>query len=138
MTLEGVAFPDAAGEHQRAGRTAALIQELGDRYDKYHHYLAQRLAETGGRPRPSEYENDLPGYARASQRIDDLLAAEGVLRLCRRFRVEGVSLRETMNAKPYVDAEHRLLDVVDGKPTAGIAPMEDGDAKAAGTQDSSQ
>lgn len=79
--IRKTAFPGEAGRFQRAGDLAALVQELGGNYAKYHDFLAGALVEYGGRP-TKERHGDRDAYVEAWARVQDLVRAEIILRSC--------------------------------------------------------
>jgi hypothetical protein len=73
-------FPEPAGGMQARGDVAQLASELGANYRAYHEHAAEALETFGGRPDPSDYADDYPGYALACRRVMDILVAEQALR----------------------------------------------------------
>ena len=111
LDLGTVKFPSRAGEHQRAGATAALVRELGDNYGAYHRFLADSLAAVGKPPEPADFET-LDDYVRAWQIVQNLVTAEIVLRNCRDYRRTGRGLdRPHDPSTPLLDADNRLVSV---------------------------
>jgi len=111
IDLGAVQLPEPAGEHQRAGATAALVRELGDNYGKYHAYLAAELAKIGRPPQIDDYssaEECIAAWARAQQ----LVAAEALLRNCRAFRRSNRRLDTPLDTTtPLLDSSYRLVSV---------------------------
>lgn len=106
LRLGGVELPDVAGDLQRRGATASLVRELGDNYEKYHAFLARRLAEVG-RPDPADYET-FEEYAAAWTVAEDIVHAEVTLRACHGFRRFGKGLDAPASSK-LVDDNDRLV-----------------------------
>ncbi|HEX8068056.1 MAG TPA: hypothetical protein VF520_16180 [Thermoleophilaceae bacterium] len=119
LNLGKFTFPGRAGELQRAGRMAALIAEVGDRYADYNRHLASELEASGGRPEPADYEGDFPGYAAACDAVRDLVAAEVFLRRARAHRGAG-SFHGPLDGTPLVDGSHRIVSVETGRPAVDV------------------
>lgn len=96
------------------GASAALVVELGDHYEFYHAFLAQKLTSRT-QPGPPNTPSELDGYLRAWSAIQAILRAEGVLRFARRVR-EGSPSDATL-ALPFVDSQQRLVSAVTGVAT---------------------
>lgn len=114
-------FSGVAGEAQRAGATATLVRELGDSYGSYHQELVDALARLGGRPDPQRVPD--PGrYFRAWSRVEAIVGAEAVLRICRAYRQDGRPLGTALSvAVPLIDGKDRLVDVTEPLQAAPIA-----------------
>jgi hypothetical protein len=107
-----IEFPGPAGDYQRAGKTVALIRELGDNYAEYHAFLAEKASGVTSLPDPNEFHGDRDAYARACKRVMSLVQAEAVLRRCRAFRKLGRRLDEIARDEPaLVTADRRLNSV---------------------------
>jgi hypothetical protein len=122
-------FPGPAGELQRSARSAALIVELGDNYERYHAELAREVRAFGRRPDPDDYPDDFAGYCEANRRLHDLLSAEALLRFARGRRI-GQAMPDGSAAIPLVDANERLVDAtgapvrtVRGRMNAAVPPF---------------
>jgi hypothetical protein len=107
LRLGTVPLPGNAGDLQRQGATASLVRELGDNYDHYHAFLADRLAKLGGRPDPANYKT-YAEYAKAVTAAEDVVRAEIALRACRGFRESGQSLSR-LPTSALLDSRDRLL-----------------------------
>jgi hypothetical protein len=117
LILYNLTLPDAAGGHQQRKETASLVRELGDNYERYHSFLAKKLSAHGGRPDPSAYRDDMPGYLRACVEVRDVVVAEMLLRRCRAYRKLGRSLHDPLDTTiPLFDGEHRLISTELGRP----------------------
>lgn len=109
LDLGRVKFPGRAGEYQRARATAALVRELGDNYAQYHEFLAEQLAAFDGPPQPDDY-GTFEAYAAEWSMIQNVVAAEAVLRNCRAFRRDGRRLDAPLPASGrLIDENHRLV-----------------------------
>jgi hypothetical protein len=110
-----IEFPDPAGQYQRDGMTVSLIRELGDNYERYHAFLADKLAAFDKVPEFDDF-GDADQYIDAWALIHDILRAEAALRTCRAFRLFGTPLDEpldfTHGQPPIVDESYRLVSVV--------------------------
>jgi hypothetical protein len=107
LRLGTVQLPGVAGELQKQGATASLVRELGDNYETYHTFLAERLVKLGGRPDPSKYKSYDP-YAASWTQVEDVVHAEVTLRACRGFRRFGTAL-DSLPETPLVDESDRLV-----------------------------
>ncbi len=108
-------FSGAARAAQRSGSTASLVRELGDNYRTYHDRLVADLEAAGGRPVPSAFATP-DAYFEAYARVQAIVTAEALLRICRGYRLEGRSLNSELDAAiPLVDRNDRLVDVTNPK-----------------------
>jgi hypothetical protein len=105
----GYRFPGRAGELQTAGRSAALLAELGDNYGKYHAVLAREL-DAVREPEPADFVDDFGGFQAAANAVRDVLAAEMALRFCLIVRTEGRAGLARLRSRPVVDMLQRLVD----------------------------
>jgi hypothetical protein len=107
LRLGTIKLPGPAGDLQRQGATAALIKELGDNYETYHAFLADRFVKIGGRPNAANYKT-YEEYATAVSAAEDVVRAEIALRACRGFRRSGKRLDE-LPTSPLLDSADRLV-----------------------------
>lgn len=108
-------FPEAAGDFQRQGMTAALVAELGDNYQRYHDWLAEHLQQFDKVPDVDDYD-DTAEYVDDWALIHDVIRAEAMLRVCFLFRRDGRPLNRpldfTRGQTPLIDAEYRLVSLL--------------------------
>ncbi len=123
LQLRTLRFPGPAGEFQKAGATASLVRELGDSYDRYHRFLADRARRVGGRPEPEAANGDFAAYAQACDEARDVVVAEMMLRRCRAYRQLGRSLKDPPDTEtPIYDSSYRLVSAETGSPTQDAGP----------------
>ncbi len=112
LRISKLVFPGRAGELQRAGRTAALVVELGDNYRHYHDWLAEQLTRFDKPPHIEDY-TDSKQYVADWALIQDVVRAEALLRTCLLFRRKGRPLNYpldfTRGQKPLVDHDSNLV-----------------------------
>lgn len=81
-----IAWPSPAGELHRAGKWAALAQELGSNYDRYHEHL-KAIGYERPIPDPDRYRDrgiaGFDSYLTDFGRWQQVGRAEELLRLCR-------------------------------------------------------
>jgi hypothetical protein len=110
ITLRRLRFPGRAGDLQAQGSTASVIRELGDNYETYHEYLRAELAKFPRRPVPEDFVTR-QAYYDAWTRVQEIVAAEALLRNCRAFRRDGRPLDAALDPKvPLIDDKDRLVD----------------------------
>ncbi len=123
LQLRALHFPGAAGEFQKAGATASLVRELGDHYDQYHRFLADRARRLGGRPEPEAAEGNFAAYTQACDETRDIVVAEMMLRRCRAYRQLGRSLKDPPDTEiPLYDSSYRLVSAETRSPTQEAGP----------------
>ncbi|HEV2756941.1 MAG TPA: hypothetical protein VG318_14330 [Actinomycetota bacterium] len=109
-----IRFPGEAGRLQEAGMSAALVRELGDHYERYHDFLADRLRSLGAVPVIADYDSS-DAYLADWQLIHEVLIAESMLRACRRHRLESEPLSFAWDGLvPLVDEDYGLISVSAG------------------------
>lgn len=115
LPIVEIEFPEPAGQYQRDGMTAALVRELGDNYERYHAFLADRLAQFGKVPEMRDFSTSQE-FLNQWAVIHDILRAEATLRSCRAFRLFGRPLNKplefTHGEPPIIDGDNRLVSVV--------------------------
>jgi hypothetical protein len=114
--FSGLSLPEPARSFQVNGNTTELISELGSNYARYHAFLASALAAIGSSPDPDGlYVEDHETYSATWGRIQRIIQAESILRMCRRSRMGG-SLKDGPDlSAPFVDDSHRLISVESGR-----------------------
>jgi len=118
---------DATAIQQR-GQTTALVRELGDNYAAYHERLAGELARVGRpvAPEHADAKAALAGYDAFVGEwtyVEQLVAGEAVLRICRAHRVDGARLVSTLPPGPVLVQDDRLVAYDDPQvPAPGAAP----------------
>jgi hypothetical protein len=115
IRLATLQLPGAAGEYQRLRMTAALVAELGDNYQRYHTWLAERLERFEKAPDIDDY-SDTSKYVNDWAVIHDVIRAEAMLRVCLLFRRDGRPLDRplefTRGQTPLLDHEYKLVSYV--------------------------
>lgn len=107
--FEHVRLPGRAGELQDRRDKRPLIQELGDNYERYHHFLKNRLVELGGRPEPAVYSS-IDDYCAAWAVVEEIVHGEALLRRAEGVRKRGRRLEDPPDlAVPLVDGDDRLV-----------------------------
>lgn len=111
-------LPGRAGELQRGDSDAALLQELGDHYAKYHEFLRRALEDAGGDPDPADFRgessgfaDDADGYARQAETFQRIFASEILLRQARVHRKDGRDADDPLlDHPPVLDSDGSLVD----------------------------
>lgn len=121
MNIDGVTFavnqlvpmPGRAGQLQAAGRSLAVISELGDNYSTYHAFLATRLERVGSRPDRRNFQ-DADAFLEAWAVIHRIVRSEALLRISRAARRDGTPLDFCISPSvPLVDDQDRLVSIED-------------------------
>ena len=108
-------FAGTAGDLCATGNIPALIIELGDNYGEYHRQLADRMARTGRPDSPTDAlsARTADGWvAHAAQwhRVERLVIAEAVLRVCTAHRAQGTPVEARLPDSTPLVRNDQLVD----------------------------